>query len=98
MLATLLTALGLLLAVFGTFVYVTVGMTDPDEETMRLAKTAAVTGRWTVTAGTATYLVHAYATGAGTSPPMLTVLILAAVAAVATHVTKLRPPTPPRPV
>ena len=96
--ATAALALGVLLAPLGTLIYIWTGMTDPDDQTMRISKALAVTGRWTATAGSLTYLTHAYGTGISTSPPMLTVLIIAAVAAVTTHVTKLRPPQTPQPI
>lgn len=97
MIAALLLTVGLLLAPAGTFTYVYVGMTAPDVETMRIAKTLAVTGRWTAVTGSLMYLIHAFATGTTTSPPMLAVLIIAAVTAVTTHVTKLPAPQTPRP-
>lgn len=93
--ATLL-LLGLTLAPAGTFVYVWVAMTDPDPETLRIAKSAAVTGRWAAASGTILYLVHAFATGATTGPATTLTLMLAACAALASHLTKLRPPQAPR--
>lgn len=96
--ASIALLLGVLLAPAGTFVYVYCCMNEPDDETLRISKGAAVTGRWSAAAGTAIYLVHAFGTDHGTSPPMLTVLIVAAVAAVATHITKLPPARTPRPV
>lgn len=97
-LTALLLLLGLTLAPAGTFTYVWVAMTDPDEETLRIAKSGATVGRWAAATGTVLYLIHAFATGATTGPATTLVLMLAACAALASHLTKLRPPQTPRPV
>jgi hypothetical protein len=97
MLTTALLALGLLLAPFGTFTYVVIAMTEPDAESLRISKTAAVVGRWTATAGAGSYLIDAMRAGASVSPPMTVVLMLAAAAVVASQLTRLSPPSHPRP-
>jgi hypothetical protein len=97
MIAALLLTIGLLLAPFGTFAYVTIAMTEADPESLRISKALAVTGRWTAIAGSAIYLAHAIGTGAATSPPMTVVLMLAAAAVVASQLTRLSPPRHPRP-
>lgn len=90
--ATLL-LLGVVLAPIGTFIYAYVGLTAPDPETMRLAKQAAVLGRWTGYAGCILAVIH------GTSGQLtLAAVALSAAAATATYVTKLPPPKTPRPV
>jgi hypothetical protein len=98
MIAALLLTLGLLLAPFGTFVYVVVALADPDYETLRISKTAAIVGRWTVAAGAGSYLIDTVRAGASVSALMAVVLMLAAAVVVASQLTRLSPPRHPRPV
>jgi hypothetical protein len=98
MLTTTLLTLGLLLAPLGTLAYVVIAMTEPDVESLRISKTAALIGRWTATAGAAAYLIDAMRAGATISPAMTVVLMAAAGVIVASQLTRLQPPRPPRPV
>jgi hypothetical protein len=98
MLTTLLLALGLLLAPFGTLAYIAAAMTEADNETLRIGKAAALIGRWTATAGTGAYLIDAIRAGTSISPAMTVVLMAAAVAIVTSQLTRLQPPRPPSPV
>lgn len=88
--ATLL--LGLTLAPFGTFIYVYVGMTCAEPETLRIAKTAARAGCGSGYTG----CVLAVIQGAG-GRAALAAAVIAGIAATITFVTVLPPPIPPRP-
>lgn len=79
--------LGALLAGFGTFAFLACATTGPDRETLRLTWIAARYGRRTATAGLALWLLAWPTTGAA-----LTLLLLAAAsAATASHITRGAP-------
>jgi hypothetical protein len=69
---------GILLVLFGTGAYVIVGMTDPDDETLRIAKTIARAGRWSAAAGLAIHFLDALIHQAPVSAPMDAATALAA--------------------
>jgi hypothetical protein len=80
--------LGTLLAVFGTFVYVTNAFNDPDDETLRMARTIATTGRRAGYAALAAWMTLGHAA----NPPMTLLLLLAAVSATVSYTTRLGAP------
>jgi hypothetical protein len=86
--AFLLLLLGTVLAGFGSLVYVVNAMSDPDIETLRIARAAALTGRAPCAAGLAAW----FGTGQSAPPPIALLLITTALAATATVLTRLAPP------
>lgn len=82
-----LLALGACLAGFGTLTFLACATTGPDRETLRLTWLAARYGRRTATAGLALWLAAWPTTGAA----LTLLLLVAACAATASHITRGAP-------
>ena len=91
-LALLLLTVGALLAAFGTAGFLAISVA-PDPESVRFTKRAATIGRWMATPGVVLYLGH----GGSHGTPMISVLLLAALAALASFITKANLGTGTRP-
>lgn len=89
-LAALLIVTGTLCAAFGTLMFLAL-TANPDPISIRFAKRTATVGRWTASPGILLCLGH----GGSHGTPMVTLLLVAALAAFASITTKTPIPTNP---
>jgi hypothetical protein len=87
----LLILIGTMFASFGTLAFLAIAATSPDPADLGFAKRIATVGRWTAGPGVLLCLGH----GGSHNTPMITLLLVAALAALGTVITKATIPTNP---